>query len=223
MIIMSGDTILNRQEVKELLGKFYDENKYHKASLTAQDDIYAALSPALRLEIVGFDYQVEHGLIKTVTKLDVNASDIIDELVAYDNIYNQSFDRLKSLSMYDTLVNKYGLTESDYNNGNFEAIDNYMSDNADDEYRFYLYATLHEEFRLTEENVEQLSQDGYADICANSFKILNIEEHITPKMMSELGLSSSMVSEQSTELQFYFDEEVDGKGSAYVEVSITCD
>jgi len=223
MIIMSGDTILNRQEVKELLGKFYDENKYHKASLTAQDDTYAALSPALRLEIVGFDYQVEPGLIKTVTKLDVNASDFIDELEAYDKIYNQSFDRLKSLSMYDTLVNKYGLTESDYNNGNFEAIDNYMSDNADDEYRFYLYATLHEEFRLTEENVEQLSQDGYADICANSFKILNIEEHITPKMMSELGLSSSMVSEQSTELQFYFDEEVDGKGSAYVEVSITCD
>lgn len=220
---MSGDTILNRQEVKELLGKFYDENKYHKASLTAQDDTYAALSPALRLEIVGFDYQVEPGLIKTVTKLDVNASDFIDELEAYDKIYNQSFDRLKSLSMYDTLVNKYGLTESDYNNGNFEAIDNYMSDNADDEYRFYLYATLHEEFRLTEENVEQLSQDGYADICANSFKILNIEEHITPKMMSELGLSSSMVSEQSTELQFYFDEEVDGKGSAYVEVSITCD
>lgn len=220
---MSGDTILNRQEVKELLGKFYDESKHYKVSLTAQDDTYGESSPALRLEIVGFDYQVEPGLIKTATKLDVNASDFIDELEVYDKIYNQSFDRLKSLSMYDTLVNKYGLTESDYNNSNFEAIDNYMSDNADDEYRFYLYATLHEEFRLTEENVESLLQDGHADICANSFKILNTEAHIIPKMMSELGLSGSMVSEQSTELQAYFDEEVDGKGSAYVEVNMSCD
>lgn len=220
---MSGDTILNRPEVKELLGKFYDESKHYKVSLTAQDDTYAASSPALRLEIVGFDYQVEPGLIKTAIKLDVNASDFIDELEAYDKIYNQSFDRLKSLSMYDTLVNKYGLTESDYNNGNYEAIDNYMSDNADDEYRFYLYATLQEEFRLTEENIEQLSQDGCSGVYSNSFKILNVDEHITPKMMSELGLGGLMVSEESAELQVYFDMEVDGKGSAYVEVNMSCD
>lgn len=220
---MSGDTLLNRQEVKELLGKFYDESKHYKVSLTAQDDTYAASSPALRLEIVGFDYQVEPGLIKTATKLDVNSSDFIDELEAFDKIYNQHFDRLKSLSMYDTLVNKYGLTESDYNNGNYEAIDNYMSDNADDEYRFYLYATLQEEFRLTEENIEQLFQDGCSGVCAKSFKILNTDEHIIPKMMSELGLGDLMVSEESAELQVYFDEEVDGKGSAYVEVNMSCD
>lgn len=220
---MSGEIVLNQQEVKELLGEFYDESKHYEVSLTAYDDTYAASNPALRIEVEGFDYKIEPGLITTVVKLDVNASDFIDELGTFDKIYNQHFDRFKSLSMYDTLVNKYGFTESDYINQNFESINNYMGDNADDEYTFHLYVTLQEEFRLTEDNVEKLMQDGYSDIYSKSFKILNSNEHITPKMMSELGLGGLIVAEESAELQFYFDLEVDGKGSAYVEVNMSCD
>ena len=220
---MSEEVILNQREVKELLGKFYDEDKHYNAILSAYDDTYAASNPALKIVVEGFDYEIEPGLITTVVKLNVNASDFIDELEAYNKIYSQHFDRFKSLSMYDTLVNKYGLTESDYNNSNFEAIDNYMSDNSDDEFKFHLYVTLQEEFRLTEDHVEQFSQEGYANLHSSSFKILNTNEHITPKLMSELGLGGLLVSEESSELQFYFDLEVEGNGSAYVEASITCD
>ena len=220
---MAEEVTLNQQEVKELLGEFYDENKHYVVSLEAHDDTYAASNPALKIEVEGFDYKIEPGLITTVVKLDVNASDFIDELEAYNKIYNQHVDRFKSLSMYDTLVNKYGFTESDYNNQKFEAIDNYMSDNSDDEFNFHLYATLQEEFRLTEDNVEKLMQDGYSDIYSKSFKILNTNEHITPKLMSELGLGGLMIAEESNELRFYFDLEVDGKGSAYVDASMSCD
>ena len=220
---MSEEVILNQQEVKKLLGKFYDEDKHYNAILSAYDDTYAASNPALKIAVEGFDYEIEHGLITTVVKLDVNASDFIDELEAFGKIYNQHVDRFKSLSMYNTLVNKYGFTESDYNNSNFEAIHHYMSDNSDDECNFHLYVTLQEEFRLTENHVEQFSQEGYANLYSNSFKILDTNEHITPKLMSELGLGSLLVSEESSELQLYFDIEVDGKGSAYVEASMTCD
>lgn len=219
---MSEETVLSRPEVKELLGEFYDANKHYNVRLTADDDFDAESSPALKIKVEGFDYQAELGLIKAGVKLDVDASDFIDELEACNKIYNQHFDRFKELSMYDTLVNKYGLTESDYNNGNFEAIDNYMRDNSDNEYNFRLYVTLQEEFRLTEDNVESLLQDGHANLYSNSFKILSTDAHTTPKMMSELGLSGSMVSEQSAELQVYFDMEVDGNGSAYVEASMSC-
>ena len=220
---MSEEVILNQREVKELLGKFYDEDKHYNAILSAYDDTYAASNPALKIAVEGFDYEIEPGLITTIVKLNVNASDFIDELEAYNKIYNQHVDRFKSLSMYDTLVNKYGFTESDYINQNFEAIDNYMSDNSDDEFKFHLYVTLQEEFRLTENHVEQFSQEGYANLYSKSFKILDTNEHITPKLMSELGLGGLMVSEESSELQLYFDLEVDGKGSAYAEASITCD
>lgn len=219
---MSEEAVLSRPEVKELLGEFYDQNKHYNVRLTADDDFDAESSPALKIKVEGFDYQAELGLIKAGVKLDVDASDFIDELEACNKIYNQHFDRFKELSMYETLVNKYGLTESDYNNGNFEAIDNYMRDNSDNEYNFRLYVTLQEEFRLTEDNVESLLQDGHANLYSNSFKILSTDPHITPKMMSELGLSGSMVSEQSAELQVYFDMEVDGNGSAYVEASMSC-
>lgn len=219
---MSEEAVLSRPEVKELLGEFYDQNKHYNVRLTADDDFDAESSPALKIKVEGFDYQAELGLIKAGVKLDVDASDFIDELEACNKIYNQHFDRFKELSMYDTLVNKYGLTESDYNNGNFEAIDNYMRDNSDNEYNFRLYVTLQEEFRLTEDNVESLLQDGHANLYSNSFKILSTDAHTTPKMMSELGLSGSMVSEQSAELQVYFDMEVDGNGSAYVEASMSC-
>lgn len=220
---MAEEVTLNQQEVKELLGEFYDENKHYTVSLRAHDDTYAASNPALKIEVEGLDYKVEPGLITTVVKLDVNASDFIDELDAWDKIFNQHFDRIKTLSMFDTLTNKYGLTESDYNNQNFESIKNYIFDNTDEEFRFYLYVTLQEEFRLTEDNVEKLIQDGYSDIYSKSFKILNTDEHIIPKLMSELGLGGLMVSEESAELQFYFDLEVEGKGSAYVDGHMSCD
>lgn len=219
---MSEEVVLNQQEVKELLGEFYDENKHYNVNLSALDDIYAASNPALRIEVEGFDYEIDLGLITTVVKLDIDASDFIDELEAYNKIYNQNFDQFKSLSMYDTLVNKYGFTESDYNNRNFEAIDNYIEDH-DDELNFHLHVTLQEEFRLTEDHIERLLKEGYTNIFSKSYKILNIDEHIMPKMISELGLGGLLVSNESDELQLYFDIEASGWGSVYAEASISCE
>lgn len=225
---MGEEITLNQQEVKELLGEVYDEDKHYDVRLTALDDTFPS-KPALQIKVEGFDYKVEPGLITTVVKLDVDSSDFIESndftegLNAYNRIYKQTYDRLKSLSMYDTLVNKYGLTKSDYIKQNYEAIENYINDNSDDELKLYVYVTLQEEFRLTEDHIERLSQEGRANLFSKSYKILNIDEHITPKMISELGLSDLLVSEEGAELQVYFDNNARGWGSTYAEVTMSCE
>lgn len=217
---MAEQIELKQPEFKELLGKFYDEDKHYSLTMTAFDDSYHESNPALKIETEDLDYVVEPGEITTAVKLYVNSSDFLTELNTWNKIYHQPIEKIQSLSMYDKLVKEYGFKDQDYLDGNFEALDDYLFDH-DEETDFHLSFTVKEKFNLTAPEV--FDNPSYIGVYETSYQIVDASERVIPNIINELGLSGQLIEEESREFKGYLDVEYDGERRAYVNVDMKID
>lgn len=220
---MGEEVVLNQQEVKELLGKFYNDDKRYNVSLNVSDNTYTASNPALRLIGKNFQYGVEPGGISTHVELDIDASEFVSEFKICDKVYGTPIDKIKSLSVYDTLVKDYGFKDQEFIDGNHDTLRDYIDDHQEEEYKFILNASLQENFALDEDSLQRLEERGSTDIIVKSLNLFNTSENFTPNIISELGLGGQLVEEETLILKDYFDLEVEDFSTPFTTVVAQCD
>lgn len=188
----------NQQDIKTLLGEYYDEDARYRIMLNIDSS-----GILFDFTVLGTDEQYEEGGARFTSRIEINAKDFFNLVYSESDIYHQPLDKIKKLSMYKELVNKYGFDDNAYLEGNTDALMDYYEEvvSSNDQ---YFNIILQEDVQLDESQLQNLEEDGETRVLTVDCKVLKVESKQTPLIIEELGLLDDLLTLAKEEYEDLF-------------------
>jgi len=207
----------NQQDVKTVLGKYYDEN--------ANYDIDVNIDPsgvAFDFDELECDEEYGEGEARLTSRYEIDADIFFYESYPMTGWYPPSLDKIKKLSMYKELVDEYGFDDDEYLDGNNEALWDYYTDVLRKTEQCF-DITFYEDMQLDEDLLKALEESGQTRFLTFDAKILKIEPKNIPSIIEELDLVDDMLTQAKAEYEEFFEIRIADEDQAMHHVTITKD
>lgn len=206
-----------QQDVKTVLGKYYDEN--------ANYDIDVNIDPsgvAFDFDELECDEEYGEGEARLTSRYEIDADIFFYESYPMSGWYPPSLDKIKKSSMYKELVDEYGFDDAEYLDGNNEALWDYYTDvlRKTDQ---YFDITFYEDMQLDEDLLKALEESGQTRFLTFDAKILKIKPKNIPSIIKELDLVDDMLTKAKAEYEEFFKIRIADEDQAMHHVTITKD
>lgn len=210
---MAAEVRFNQGDIKDLLGKVYDENKRYTGFIKVFDEDDHMQNPSPSFYGKSADYAIEPGHITVTSTVEADFDDFAgDETDSplWREIHHWPLEKIKALDIYDTLVKDYGFDDDKYLEGDHEAFDNYIADNNNGARQ--MYQTYVSEYDIEEEDLERLERLGEMQLYPHSTKVLKVEPKLIPPIFEKLNLKQQYMKHQEEQAELGLQLTIEGDG-----------
>ena len=194
------DIKLSQGDVKSLLDQFYDENAHYEGQISLNNDQIYYAPPTYPQDL---NYEIEPGYIKTISKIEINYQqgpvDVLNETKTWHEIKKLPLEKIKNLSMYNELVDKYDFIDEEYVEDGYPPLNGYLADHGEED-EHSIIVTIQNTYSLNEDHIKALENHEKIYLSILKIDIVDVVAKEVPPIIKELNLTDQLMQEENDAL-----------------------
>ena len=194
------DIKLNQSDVKSLLDQFYDENAHYEGQISLNNDQIYYAPPNYPQDL---NYEIEPGYIKTISKIEINYQqgpvDVLNETKTWGEINKLPLEKVKNLSIYNELVDKYDFIDEEYVEDGYPPLNEYLADHSEED-EHSIIVTIQNTYSLNEDHIKALENHEKIHLSTLKSDLVDVIAGEMPPIIKELNLTDQLMQEENDAL-----------------------